>query len=43
MRQGLGTGARPQKYPVCPMCKEIYESMGAGGDKDKGKGGKDKK
>ncbi|NEE11202.1 DUF3039 domain-containing protein, partial [Streptomyces sp. SID7499] len=26
------------------MCKEIYESMGAGGDKDKGKGGgKDKK
>jgi len=35
-------GRDPKKYPVCPMCKEIYESMGAGGDKDKGKGGKDK-
>jgi hypothetical protein len=34
-------GRDPKKYPVCPMCKEIYESMGAGGD-DKGKGG-DKK
>jgi len=32
-------GRDPKKYPVCPMCKEIYESMGAGGD-DKGKGGK---
>ncbi len=32
----------PKKYPVCPMCKEIYESMGAGGG-DKDKGGKDKK
>ncbi|MEU3714245.1 MULTISPECIES: DUF3039 domain-containing protein [Streptomyces] len=32
-------GRDPKKYPVCPMCKEIYESMGAGGDK--GKGGKD--
>jgi hypothetical protein len=21
----------PQKYPVCPMCKEIYESLRAGG------------
>ena len=32
-------GRDPKKYPVCPMCKEIYESMGAGGgDKDKGKG-----
>lgn len=30
-------GRDPKKYPVCPMCKEIYESMGAGGgDKDKG-------
>ncbi|CAM5593032.1 hypothetical protein SMICM304S_11492 [Streptomyces microflavus] len=36
-------GRDPKKYPVCPMCKEIYESMGVGGDKDKGKGGgKDK-
>ncbi|NUV38619.1 DUF3039 domain-containing protein, partial [Streptomyces sp. KAI-27] len=25
------------------MCKEIYESMGPGGDKGKGDGGKDKK
>lgn len=33
-------GRDPKKYPVCPMCKEIYESMGAGGgDGDKGKGG----
>ncbi|MFF7449248.1 MULTISPECIES: DUF3039 domain-containing protein [unclassified Streptomyces] len=35
-------GRDPKKYPVCPMCKEIYESMGAGGDGD-GKGGGDKK
>ncbi|CAM5647698.1 hypothetical protein SCHAM137S_08653 [Streptomyces chartreusis] len=35
-------GRDPKKYPVCPMCKEIYESMGAGGGDDKGKGG-DKK
>ncbi|CAM5572048.1 hypothetical protein SCANM63S_07085 [Streptomyces canarius] len=21
-------GRDPKKYPVCPMCKEIYESMG---------------
>lgn len=36
-------GRDPKKYPVCPMCKEIYESMPAGGGgKDKsGKGGKD--
>jgi hypothetical protein len=35
----------PKKYPVCPMCKEIYESMSTGGgDKDKGgKGGGGKK
>jgi hypothetical protein len=35
-------GRDPKKYPVCPMCKEIYETMpaGGGGDKDKsGKGG----
>ncbi|MFC6886572.1 MULTISPECIES: DUF3039 domain-containing protein [Actinomadura] len=25
----------PKKYPVCPECKEIYESMqSGGGDKD---------
>jgi hypothetical protein len=34
-------GRDPKKYPVCPMCKEIYESMGAGGDDGKG-GGKGK-
>jgi hypothetical protein len=22
----------PKKYPVCPECKEIYESMAGGGD-----------
>jgi hypothetical protein len=22
----------PKKYPVCPECKEIYESMSGGGD-----------
>jgi hypothetical protein len=22
----------PKKYPVCPECKEIYESMKSGGD-----------
>jgi hypothetical protein len=35
-------GRDPKKYPVCPMCKEIYEGMpaGGGGDKDKsGRGG----
>ena len=27
----------PKKYPVCPMCKEIFESMEVGGsDGDKG-------
>ncbi|MEU6882631.1 DUF3039 domain-containing protein [Streptomyces sp. NPDC046712] len=36
-------GRDPKKYPVCPMCKEIYESMGPGGDKDKGGKGGDKK
>ncbi len=24
-------GRDPKKYPVCPMCKEIYESMSGGG------------
>lgn len=34
-------GRDPKKYPVCPMCKEIYESMPAGGGgKDSGKGDK---
>ena len=30
----------PSKYPVCPACKEIYESLTGGGDsgKDSGKG-----
>jgi hypothetical protein len=22
----------PKKYPVCPECKEIFESMASGGD-----------
>jgi hypothetical protein len=22
----------PKKYPVCPECKEIFESMSSGGD-----------
>jgi len=22
----------PKKFPVCPMCQEIYESLSAGGD-----------
>ncbi|GAA1777703.1 MULTISPECIES: DUF3039 domain-containing protein [Actinomadura] len=26
----------PKKYPVCPECKEIYESMQPGGKGDKG-------
>jgi hypothetical protein len=26
----------PKKYPVCPQCKEIYESMKPGGEGDKG-------
>jgi hypothetical protein len=24
----------PKKYPVCPECKEIYESMAGGGGDD---------
>ena len=32
-------GRDPKKYPVCPMCKEIFEGLAGGGDKDKG--GKD--
>lgn len=25
-------GRDPQKFPVCPACKEIYEQFGPGGD-----------
>ena len=25
-------GRDPQRFPVCPACKEIYESMKGGGD-----------
>lgn len=25
----------PKKFPVCPECKEIYESMAGGGDEEK--------
>src|SRR5699024_12216083 len=29
----------PSKYPVCPACKEIYESLtGGGSGKDSGRG-----
>lgn len=28
-------GRDPQKFPVCPECKEIYEGLTGGGDKDK--------
>lgn len=32
----------PQKFPVCPECKEIYEEMQGGGDGDgEGKSGGD--
>jgi hypothetical protein len=30
-------GRDPQKFPVCPMCKEIYESLPTGGGDDSGK------
>lgn len=31
----------PKKYPICPVCKEIYEGMGQGdGDGDEGKSGR---
>ena len=29
----------PQRFPVCPACKEIYESFGSGGKGDGDKGG----
>jgi hypothetical protein len=39
-------GRDPSKFPVCPMCKEIYEGLPAGGGSgdrgagDRGSGGK---
>lgn len=32
-------GRDPEKYPVCPECKEIYEEMTGGGNDDSGKSG----
>ena len=36
-------GRDPEKFPVCPVCKEIYEGLrepqDGDGDKDKGSGG----
>jgi hypothetical protein len=32
-------GRDPQKFPVCPLCKEIYEGLAPGGDDKAGKGG----
>lgn len=29
----------PSKFPVCPVCKEIYEGMTGGGDGDRGSSG----
>lgn len=29
----------PQRFPVCPECKEIFESLPAGGDGGSGAGG----
>lgn len=29
----------PEKFPVCPDCKRIYEGMPAGGDKGNGDNG----
>jgi DUF3039 family protein len=29
-------GRDPSKFPVCPACKEIYESLDAGDDEDGG-------
>jgi hypothetical protein len=34
-------GRDPQKFPVCPECKEVYEGLRAGGDGG-GKGSGDK-
>ncbi|MGO1225589.1 MAG: DUF3039 domain-containing protein [Brachybacterium sp.] len=35
-------GRDPQKYPVCPECKEIYEGMREPNDGGDGKGGSGK-
>jgi Protein of unknown function (DUF3039) len=32
-------GRDPKKFPVCPMCKEIYEGLSPAGDGDKGGSG----
>lgn len=29
-------GRDPQKFPVCPMCKEIYDSLQGGDEGDEG-------
>jgi hypothetical protein len=29
-------GRDPSKFPVCPMCKEIYDGLRPGGDEDGG-------
>ena len=31
LRQEVDAGARPEKFPICPECKKIYESMKDGG------------
>ncbi|GER24166.1 hypothetical protein NCCP1664_26610 [Zafaria cholistanensis] len=33
-------GRDPNKFPVCPDCKAIYEGLRPGGDGGKGDGGK---
>ena len=35
-------GRDPEKYPVCPECKEIYDGMREPNDGDGGKGGSGK-
>ena len=32
-------GRDPQKFPVCPMCKEVYDGLRPGNDGGKGPGG----
>lgn len=32
----------PQRFPVCPECKEIWEGLPIGGNGGRGKGGKGK-
>ena len=34
-------GRDPKKFPVCPMCKEIYEGLRPAGDGDQGGGAGD--